>query len=148
MKYQKEQVEQEQSQISPKAVAYCSFIDFQSRIQQLSLPLEWEFEIKPSMVAIKMKDDMYVVPKYVIIVSESLGFALRVFLWRLPSDHSILKTIVNLFIIYFYQNLYRPLNLTRSAHALLLLNLVRLKRVIRLKRVMYIILCQKILHLM
>lgn len=63
---------------------YKSFQEFKVRIRKLKLPTEWEIKEQTDTIKIIKIDQEYVVPKYEILVQNSLAYDILVYNWLLP----------------------------------------------------------------
>ena len=81
---------QERSSDHKPVIIYKHFVDFVKKVQKMKLH-EWEIKFTDTKVTLKHFLKHYIVPKYEVIIDDSLAFTCVVFGWIVPEDNDIYK---------------------------------------------------------
>nr|XP_047132581.1 uncharacterized protein LOC124811270 [Hydra vulgaris] len=96
--------------VPQKRINYSNLIDLQKKTQKLKLS-GWEMTCNENNIKFKKLLPLHLLPKYEVVVDDSLAFTIIVFGWLLPDTHLIYKlysrsmlntTVTELFL----QNMY------------------------------------------
>ncbi|XP_012566352.2 uncharacterized protein LOC105850424 [Hydra vulgaris] len=76
--------------VPQKLINYSNLIDLQKKTQKLKLS-GWEMTCNENNIKFKKLLPLYLLPKYEVVVDDSLAFTIIVFGWLLPDTHLIYK---------------------------------------------------------
>ena len=76
-----------------KVPLYKSFNEFANRVRKLKLKTSgWHVEELPNKVTFKLIEKPYLVPKFEVVVDETLSYTCAAYGWLLPDDHKLYKS--------------------------------------------------------
>ena len=78
-----------ESVITSPSSCYKSFEELCKRTSSLKLPLHWIYTTTPDRLLLKNNNPKFVIPEYEIIIEVNLKYAIKMFSWFLPAEHSL-----------------------------------------------------------